>query len=171
MTKALKTRPAMQAAIQQRRMIKAILQHMVTRLQQAAQNACVGHVPTRKKQGSWTTGKFRQGLFELLVHSTVAAYQMRRARTNAVLRGCPLECSYDPGMGRQAKIIVAAKIEVLAVVQPYHRSLRRLQAQSAAVQVLSLALGQSGAEAFSKKAHSRIAVPPNQVAGATAVAS
>ena len=100
-------------------MVEAILKYLVPALQQAGENAGIGHIATGKQQGPRPAGKLRQCVLQLLVQRAVAANQVRGAAADPVVAGGPPERRNHPGMGREAEIIVAAEIQVLPAVQLY----------------------------------------------------
>jgi len=84
-------------------------------------------VTGRKQQGPRQTDKGGQRLFEIVVRLAVAQNKMRRAGADAKTL-CTLARRLDQRrVGRKAKIIVAAKRNIVAAIYADARSLRRFQ--------------------------------------------
>ena len=151
--KALETGAAVQAAIEQGGVIQAVLEHVVPRPQQTGQNAGIGGVTTGKQQRPGPACKSRQRLLELVMRRTVPAHQVGGTAAYPVAGRRLPEGGNHPRVGRQAQIVIAAEVEVLAASHAHHRPLGRLQRDPLAVQAVLPAPVEHRGQAFGKRGH------------------
>ena len=71
--------------------------------------------------------KCRRSLWEPMMHNSMSAHQMRRARARAILRRALLQRGDEPRMVGQAEVIVAAKREIRLSVNYDMRRLRAVE--------------------------------------------
>ena len=134
-------------------MVKAVLEHTVAALQQRGEDAGIGHVAAGIHQRARPAGEICERLFQLLVRRTVTTDQMGRAAANPVLLRRVAKSFYHTRMRRQSQIIIAAKIQVLAIADAHPRALRGIQRDALPVQAGLAAPRQHRAEAIGKDSH------------------
>ena len=88
-------------------------------------------------------GEGRERNFKLVMRLSVAAHQMRRPSTCAILRGALLHRGDETRVIGQTEVIVAAERQILFAVYQDMRRLRALQHASLAQQTLRGALVES----------------------------
>ena len=112
---AAETRAAEQACIQQRSVVKAVLQHPVAAAQQCAGDAQVRHVAGGEQQCPGSLRELGQFVFECCVGAAVTGDEMGSTAAGAVLiERRPQPCARPDA--RQAQIIVAGEIEITLAV-------------------------------------------------------
>src|SRR5258705_3132385 len=98
----------------------------------------VRHVAGREHQRARQLNEACEGRFEAVVGRRVAEYQMRRAGADSV-RACAGACGrYQPRIGGQTQIVIAAKCDIVAAVDDDTRALRALQHAAMAPQAACL---------------------------------
>jgi hypothetical protein len=79
---------------------------------------------------------------------------MRGSTAHAVVIGGTAKPRNNSGVSRQAKVVIAAKIEVLATGHVNHRALGRLQGQPVTKETVPAAVFQGRAQALGENTHS-----------------
>jgi hypothetical protein len=151
--KAAKASAAVQPSIEQRGVIQSILKDIITGLQQAGQSARIGCVARGEKQGARPASHFSQRFLQLMVRAAMAADQVRGSTANTVLAGRPLETFHQARVSRQAKIVIATKVEIVPTLHSHNWALSGIQGQALTIKPLLLALCKARAQPLFEAHH------------------
>ena len=134
-------------------MVQSILKHLVTFAQQAGEDPGIGHVPAGVEQGTRPSGKFCESLFQLMMRRTVTTDKVRSPTAHAIASSGLLETSNNPGMSRQAQIVIATKVEIVPALQSHNWALSGIQGQALTIKPLLLALCKARAQPLFEAHH------------------
>jgi hypothetical protein len=125
-----------QGRIQQRGMIKAILENTVTTPEQGCHHPQVGTVAAGKQQCPRPLHEISELLFQCMMGTAVTGNQVRRAAATTELIHSTVKRGNDIGMIGQSQIVIAAERQIVPAVYVHPDPLGSIDDQATAIQLL-----------------------------------